>query len=297
MAKKDELRFRVQRFLTGPFSVNDLNAVFLFLREYSFGRQSVRDLGDMIAHADIRNKGVSVNRVRDMQTVALYKLRPLVDNSAVELNLNSAPPKLLAVMDATFNLLDEITLHRETGLSKSQIGAALAKIKRKFSVKDDGNIFWNSHPPSNKEKSIIICLTRFLISRCAYSADELVEDTLYVLIKNGFMGPEQSELFYTKRNHLLIFAVASIHGVLFDCRDGVAAQAEAGWTTVGDDTYLNVSVTFPVSENPELKIGLALFDTDLHPALFCEDFEQDKRHATFAHPLEITEEGKLRSML
>ena len=107
MTKKDELRFRVQRFLAGPFNVTDLSTTFLFLRGQSFGRNTVRDIGDMLGHADLRDRGLSVDRVRNLQVIALYKMRAFIGEKSSELDLSDAPPTLLAVMDATLALLDD----------------------------------------------------------------------------------------------------------------------------------------------------------------------------------------------
>ena len=296
MAINDELRFRVQRFLTGPFDACDLTKLFLFLRGKSVGRQSVRDLGNMIGHADIRDQGISVYRVRDAQTIALYKMRRLMANSTT-LDLEDAPPTLLAVMDAAFNLLDDETIMRETGLTRNQIGTNLTRIKRKFSVKSSGNIFWDNSFINEKEISIIKCLTEFLISEDVYSSSELIEDTLYLLLKYKFMDDNQIDLFYSKSDYLLIFAVASMHGVMFDCPEGIPTEAVAGWTTSGEKTYLNVSVTFPIQDDPEIKLGLSLFTTELHPSIYSEDYVEGERHISFDCPIEITEEGKLRCMI
>jgi hypothetical protein len=295
MAIKDELRFRVRRFLTGPFDANDLTKLFLFLRGYSYGRQSVRDLGDMIGHADVRTKGLSVDRVREVQTIALYTIPRFLPNGPKVLVLSDAPSALLAAMDATFNCLDDALLKYHTGMTRAQVGTILTRIKRKFSVKNNGNLYWDSHPINEKELSVIKCLTSFLMSKEIYSADELVEDTLCLLLKHQLIDGDQLQLFHAKRDYLVIFAVASMHGVTFDCPDGVPAEAKAGWSTEGDNTHLSVSVNFPVPGGPEL--ALSLFDTNLHPSLWSEDYEAGSRNVHFNCPIEITNEGKLRCMI
>lgn len=295
MTIKDELRFRVQRFLTGPFDVNDLTKLFLFLRGYSYGRQSVRDLGDMIGHADVRNKGLSVDRVRNVQTIALFKVPLFRPNGRKSIVLSDAPSTLLAAMDATFQCLDDALLENNTGMTRDQVGTTLTRIKTKFSVKDNGNLYWDSYPIKEKELSVIKCLTSFLISKEIYTADELVGDTLYLLLKYGFIDADQANLFYAKRDYLVIFAVASMHGVTFDCPDGVPAIAKAGWSTQDDNTHLCVTVNFPVPDGPNL--GMALFNTSLPASLWCENYEEGNNNAHFNCPIEITNEGKLRCMI
>ena len=296
MTKKDELRFRVQRFLAGPFNVTDLSTTFLFLRGQSFGRNTVRDIGDMLGHADLRDRGLSVDRVRNLQVIALYKMRAFIGEKSSELDLSDAPPTLLAVMDATLALLDDSILLHHTGMSRGQVVAALAKIKRKFSVKENGKLFWDCWKITDKQLSTIKCLTSFIISKPAYAADDLVEDTLYLLLKHRLMDEHQVDLFYTKRDYLLLFAIVSMHGVTFDCPQGVPAEAKAGWGTVDDVPSLNVCVEFPIQDEPELKIALALFDTQLNPTLWSEDWIDGRPHIVFDRPIEISVEGRLRCM-
>lgn len=295
MANKDELRIRVQRFLTGPFNFVDLSRCFLYLRRHSFGRSSVRDLGNMLAHADIVERGLAVERVQSLQVIALYKMRALLGENDGALDLSDAPPTLLRVMDATFALLDESVLLRELEMTRDQVGTALTKLKCKFSVKENGRLFWDFWKITEKQLAIITWLTGFLISKPAYSAEELVEDTLHMFLNHKLMDTGQSDLFYAKRNYLLLFAIVSMHRVFFDCPDGVPAEAKAGWVTVDDDTYLNVCVEFLVKNNPEIKISLALFDTQLDPSYWSDNWDGG-RHKVFESPIEITAEGRIRIM-
>lgn len=64
--KTNELRSRVQRFLAGDHRVADLNRVFLALRDGCYGRASIREIGDFVAHREHREKGPVTDAVRDI---------------------------------------------------------------------------------------------------------------------------------------------------------------------------------------------------------------------------------------
>ena len=50
MARTDELKLRVDRLLAGGLNPRDLDVLFLWLRERSFGNKAVVDVGDFVAH-------------------------------------------------------------------------------------------------------------------------------------------------------------------------------------------------------------------------------------------------------
>jgi hypothetical protein len=63
-----DLQRRVQRLLRGDRRSDDLDRIFLSLRERSYGRASIREIGDFVAHRDKREKGLVTEKVRDIFT-------------------------------------------------------------------------------------------------------------------------------------------------------------------------------------------------------------------------------------
>jgi len=64
----DDLRGRVQRLLAGSHQVHDLHRLFLALRDRAHNRESVREIGDFVAHRAERQKGLVTQTGRDVFT-------------------------------------------------------------------------------------------------------------------------------------------------------------------------------------------------------------------------------------
>lgn len=62
----DDLRVRVQRLASGRHRVEDLDRLFLGLRDRDGGRMSVREIGDFVAHRGERHKGPVTQTARDV---------------------------------------------------------------------------------------------------------------------------------------------------------------------------------------------------------------------------------------
>lgn len=65
--KPTELRQRVERYIRGDCRVADLDRMFLGLRDRCYGLNSIREIGDFVAHRDQREKGPVTDKVRDIQ--------------------------------------------------------------------------------------------------------------------------------------------------------------------------------------------------------------------------------------
>ena len=105
--RKGEYRERAQRILAGKFNIDDLNRLFLFLRQNSHGNETVRDIGNMIGHADARHQGLSLQRVIDLYEVAKFQAPKIAKHPNWKLDLSDAPPSLISAMEATFRLLGD----------------------------------------------------------------------------------------------------------------------------------------------------------------------------------------------
>ncbi len=61
-----ELRQRVERYLRGDCRVEDLDQIFLALRDRSHGHPEIREVGDLVAHRDRRERGPVTETVRNI---------------------------------------------------------------------------------------------------------------------------------------------------------------------------------------------------------------------------------------
>src|SRR5262249_50208344 len=74
------LRPRIERLLYGDeFVSDDLSRLFLYLRETSYGRQTVREVGDFVAHFGMRDKGPTTQLATNFFTVLRFFTPLLAD--------------------------------------------------------------------------------------------------------------------------------------------------------------------------------------------------------------------------
>jgi hypothetical protein len=59
------MRARVVRLLEGRSTADDLTRLFLFARDSCDGREAIQEIGDFVAHAGERNKGLLTRAARD----------------------------------------------------------------------------------------------------------------------------------------------------------------------------------------------------------------------------------------
>ena len=267
----------------------------MYLRENSHGNETVHDVGNMIGHGDSRTKGISIKRVIDLYEVSQFAAPAIEAHPNGKHDILDAPERILEAMAATYRLLDDDVLLRETGLNRAQASTLLTKISRKFVRKPNGRMAWNFPTIHAKEFSLIQCLTCFIVSKPAYTGNDFFEEMQTLLLKHGFMDEEQTDLLLSRRPHLILFAMTAIHGVRYIMPNGDTVIAEAGWISDRGEAILQVSATIRI---PWRKIGLAfpIFDTGLPAAAWAEEYSPSRKNIAWSVPLEVSPSGKLRAI-
>ncbi|MEO6717103.1 MAG: hypothetical protein ABIM50_07625 [Novosphingobium sp.] len=293
--RKGEYRTRAQRLLSGKNLAQDLNSLLLFLRENSYGKETVRDVGNMLGHSDARTKGLSVERVIDHYNIASLHMPRFAGGAKTQFNLHDMPTCLPEALDATFKLIDDDALMRATGLTRAQTSARLTRLKRKFTKKSDGMLEWDRPDMHVLERKVIECLTSVIIVRPAYSGEVFFEELSCLLGRHRFIDADQQELLTLQKSPIIAFAVAAMHGVKFIVPDGRHVEAEAGWTTDQGEALLRVAAKMNVL-GLNVDIGFVLFDTEVKAADWCEHYEPSRRSISWTVPIEISADGRIKAI-
>ncbi len=248
----------------------------------------------MIGHADVRDRGITVDRVAAMFLVARERLSYLEDDRPID--LYSTSENLFTAMEATLSLLEEHDISKIGLTNRKKTKRILENIKPKFHRRADGTLELKENI-TDDEVIVIEKLTSLIISRATYSSAELRDQTKDVLLRLGLIDKDQISMF-DERSHLVdLYAITAMHGVLFDLGGGYIAEAHAGWHADDRGPKLGVSVSAEVSyKGKKVPLHFGLFVTDLLASEWSDDFEEGRPHVSFSQPIEQLDSGKLRTI-
>ena len=71
-------RARVERILSGELRADDLANLFLYARDHCDGRETVKEVGDFVAHHTERTKGVVTRTARDWYAIVIFTAGPIL---------------------------------------------------------------------------------------------------------------------------------------------------------------------------------------------------------------------------
>lgn len=295
--KKGEYRQRAQRLLTDESKIDDLNCLFLFLRQNSHGNKTVRDIGDMIAHSDVRNKGLSLERISDLYEIAKFQALKIAEHPNWKFDLSDAPANLISAMEATFRLLSDEIIKRDTGYPRDQASKALAKLKRCFKTKANGRLTWTGSTPDDRQLALTSCLTSYIVSGPAYDGSKLFAEMVSLLRRHNLIDADQEMRLEAKRPNILLYAIAAMHGVRYRMHNGATVEAEAGWSSDTGDALLGVTASIATDYNEKsVSWAFPIFSTDLRASEWASDFTPDRPNVHWKVPIELTSEPRLRPL-
>jgi hypothetical protein len=96
------LSLRVERLLSGDFRTADLIMLFLASREICGGRESVKEIGDFVAHKTQRTRGATTRELRDF--MADFRFKNLHWESVVP--MDDLPADFADIMERCLHRVD-----------------------------------------------------------------------------------------------------------------------------------------------------------------------------------------------
>lgn len=289
MARTDEAQRRAERVLRGDGSKADLAMLFLWLRRRTYGNHAVDDIGDFVAHADERNGGVAwrgAKHFADMAVSFVSNVRPTPSMSPLEAitlrawgALNAMPP-------------DEIL--RDTGLGQDAVKKIIKRgLKRLYYFNGELVLAPGLTP---REQQIFEHFTTILVSRPAFTDEELERQFINALVKNRLVAKHPSKPTPNLRENLALFALEAMHLtrlLLPRYGEALLKAGHLGGMSEDDPPFLSVSVSVPLHriDNPSFVVS-PIFTTGLDARLWCEPPLISTPFWDF--PLEINSSGRLQ---
>ena len=274
-----DVQLRVDRLMAGNSGVDDLDRIFLALREHTYGRQIILEIGNFIAHRKERNKG-------PVQMVAADVFTSVNVWSKEFRGLKPTLEDFIASTWANSRLLSDRQLRIGLGLTRGRVTKTLTAGLRKL----------ESHEPLTKtEEQVILFIGQKFVWRPVFNDSELIKEFGDVLIRNGFLAKGQkAEL--TKIGHLLtLHCIASMHGTPVRISDDVTATLHAGVSISLGTLEVKLRISFLEGKKPIL-VPICLFLTSLNADEYCgsrlRNLPESNEIGGWGKPIEM-KDGKL----
>ena len=306
-----EYRIRAQRFLNGDFRCDDLNALFLLFRNKPYGCETIRDIGNMRGHADLRDRGISLERIRDQfQMLRLTMWRFSQNDNAIDLSF--CPGFLFDSMNAVIvsSSLNDINLNLR--MNRKQIIRAMGCIRSKFQdfslveLPDEfPRYLWEEDVipkmlrlvgelEDHEIELIKFCTSRIII-KSPYGRGDLEEEFSKILAIREIIPKNEISISGRCKDLLAMFAVYAIHDVEYDLPDGFIGKSYAGVSNINGSLRIvsSVSIGIRFPKNKYGSVRFNIFDSELNP----EDWVDEKifkiGEFDWSVPLELDGSGKL----
>jgi hypothetical protein len=209
MVTRNEARIRAVRLIKdyGPIA-EDLDRLFLWLRQQPMVRLSIRDVGDFVAHSDERNRGLALSHAR-----ALY------DTNSYHYNMQNDLPvsrdELIDQMRAAQLLGPPDILRERVNLSSDEARDVLATIIPKLETNPDGELQFRPQL-SERERNLYDYYRGLLAWRPAYDEDSLIDDFVFVLRHHGLVEEDEEDALRQQGGFLAMYVLTRMHLAVLD---------------------------------------------------------------------------------
>lgn len=276
----DDLRMRVRRVLAGQRRVDDLDRLFLGLRDRHHRNESVREVGDFVAHRAERQKGLVTQVARDVFTsVSVWSLGFR--------NKKAERSDIVRAAKANFRLASDQQLKDGCGLRrpvvKRRLESGLAKFERGETITDE-------------ELTVLLYLGNRFIWKSAFNDDQLFSEFCEVMRKNAIIDVGDVSALENVRAFITLYAITCMHGSVIQFDGDMRGELLAGFAN--RDRLLEVKVQIRFDDMPKpILAPICMFLTSLQPDVHCEpallSFQGDWLPGVWSKPIEINARGKL----
>jgi hypothetical protein len=286
-----EARSRVVRLLNGNFRDADLVNLFLYVRDRCDGRQSIKDIGDFVAHRDKRDKGILTEAVRDWYQIATFHAPNMF---GVKPDPERLAPDFLKFLKATFKRVLSTHLRDHTGLQRAHAKKLLKHIESVIISNSNGTL---ALPPSltNDEQALINYLTSTFVVTPAFHADGLFTDFSASLKSHGLLEKSEIGSFEALSPAVALFAVSVMHNTVIVLEDGVTSKLQARASNV-IDVQAPVPVQNPFSGKP-CWFNQPIFTTTLNPATSLGPDLLSINNSDWNFPIEVSNQIRLTKLV
>jgi len=271
-----DLDRRVKRLVRGERRTDDIDRLFLALRERSHGRASIKEIGDFVAHRDQREKGPVTQKVRDI-FVSFHSWARI---SVARLPFTLAD--IRKVSEANLRIATDAQIQARLGLSRGVAKSVLEQALRKAEKGKDG---------TDRERRTVDYFGSAFIWNPAFTDAEVLDDLVHILGTAGLLDAADRAAFSAVAPFLALYVVSLMHGSAVILEDGGRADLVAGFAN--DQGRLEVKARLIYGDlGKPIFAPVCIFWTTLLGREHCaEPLIDDPTH--WEGPIEIDAAGKL----
>jgi hypothetical protein len=249
-----DLRSRTRRLLSGDRRVDDLDRLYLGQRgARSRNKMAFLEIGDFVAHRNLRNKGLITQAGRDVFTS--------LDVWSMHLRgVSATRSDRVRAARSNLRLANDMQL-KEAGcgsrtVASSRLDSAIAKFER-------------GQPLGVRERTIFEYMGSRFIWRPAFEAHQLTREFADVLILNGLMDAIDRSKLESAEPFIALHALAIMHQSSITLGGGASARLYAGYANVDRRLEVKIQIVFRELAKPVIA-PVCLFLTDLMPEGHCD---------------------------
>ena len=248
----DDLRVRVRRLASGRHRVEDLDRLFLGLRDRDGGRMSVREIGNFVAHRGERHKGPVTQTARDVfASVDVWSL-PMRGRKPLKSDISRAAR-------ANLRLASDLQLKQGCGLRRPIARRRLESGLKKFA---------GDERLTDQEADVLSYLGDRFIWKPAFDDNQLFKEFRDALVQNAIIQKPEAASLAGAKTFLTLYAVALMHGVTIEFDNGTKSQLRAGFANRQRHLEVKILITFEELSKP-LMAPICMFLTSLDPDSHC----------------------------
>ena len=264
---KQLARFRVSRIIRGETDPRDLDQIYLWLRSRSFGLGAVKDLGDFVAHADEKDRGLVWDKASLISKVIRYKLPRIMKNQEPgEQELRQAKDAIIAAFD-----LDEAaSIKKNFRVGQKRAKKILIGVLSKLHFVG-GKYQWNN--VTSLERRFYDHYSKVLIVREAFSQNTLVSQLAECLIRNGVLAKSDCHKIDKVADFIGLHALAAMHLCTIIIHGEVPCKLQISIDNHKDEKpwSLKINCIIPILDSnvinklengEEFSISFSIFSTD-----------------------------------
>lgn len=213
--KPTELRQRVERYIRGDRRVEDLDRIFLGLRDRSHGYSSIREVGDFVAHRGQRHKGPVTETVRNIH---------LSLDSWLHQGEGRFPDlaKAKRICAANLRTSTDEQLNARLGLRRDVVKSVLTQTIRKMEADRFEKV-------TKREQTVFNYLAGAFIWNPAFTDEQVGDALATVLTKAGALRLEERAAFDANLVFLALYVTTLMHDSTVVMDDGSRFELFAGF--------------------------------------------------------------------